>query len=315
MELKDLDEKINALDQESKEKDEKERLLWIKKEYHGTDEVIDSLKYYKDFKKEEVLFRAYSGLPTLDKELGGFRPGTINIFSGITKQGKTVLFQTLTMNFTKSGLPCLWFSFDTPSFELIERFEKMLPTFYLPRRSPPSKTLKWIEEKIIEGIAKYNTRIVFIDHLQSLSIEGKSNLNQATDLEVLMMGLKDIALRWNLILMVNHHINSAADITKVPRWNNLKNSSGIPQNADLVIMVWREILNIDPSGEITYTPDTGKVAVQLNRRGGKAFSIRVKKVGPIFKEIGNSSDGAPNEKTILGGNRSNGRPAVSYSSQ
>src|SRR3990167_1797519 len=114
MKIEDIAKTIKKLDGEIETKEQKERVLELKKKYTGTDEVISSKEYLKGVQKEDDLFRAFTGFPTIDGWIKGFRPGTLNVISGLTKQGKTTFCQSLTANFTAQGLKCLWFSLDTP---------------------------------------------------------------------------------------------------------------------------------------------------------------------------------------------------------
>lgn len=279
MDIQGLDSEIQELEKRAEEKDEQQRILLLKKAYSGPDELITSEKYKKDITKDKVLYKAMSGLPALDKVIEGFRPGTLIIISGPTKQGKTTFCQTLTHNFTNNGFPCLWFSFDTPPIELIERFPK-LPTFYLPRRNEPEKKLEWIESKIVEGIAKYNTRMVFIDHLGFLTRFADKNSNYATELTSIARELKEISIRWNVTIFLNHHIRQIdADVT--PNWTHLKDSSGPAQDSDITIMIWR--LNKRTAYGIEYDT-TSRISIQLHRRTGKTGSFSVQFKNNLFTE-------------------------------
>lgn len=280
MEINDIDKAVEKLDKEIHTKEQKKRLFDMKKKYTGTDEVISAPDYLKGKKKEEVLFKAFTGLPTIDGWIKGFHPGTLNIISGLTKQGKTTFCQTLTMNFTQQGLKCLWFSLDTPPIELIERF-KTVPLFYLPKDNFMEQKIDWIEEKIIEGLAKYDTRIIFIDNLEFLSIYEKNRENYANQLGQVIIRLKQIAIKWNVIIFLNHHVR-AIDQAKAPSWFDLKDSSGIAHHSDTVFMLWRGKIKTK-DGDIL-DPDTGFISLELQRRGGRTGILKVKHRDNIFYE-------------------------------
>lgn len=266
MKIDDIEATITKLESKSQAKAEKERLLEMKKQYTGTDEVVSAKDYYGEIKKEKILYKAFAGMPKLDSIIEGFRPGTVVIISGPTKQGKTTFCQTLTKAFSANGYECLWFSFDTPPYELIERFATM-PTFYLPRNNFPEKKLEWLESKIIEGLAKYNTRMIFIDHLGSISRFSDETSNHATELTSVVRELKDISMRWNVTIFLNHHIQKIDLSTTRPAWYHMKDSSGPGQEADITIMISKGMKLIDKrTGAFEYD-GTGKVSVELNRRG------------------------------------------------
>lgn len=282
MEFKDLEKTLDRLNSEVSEQEERERILEMKLNYSGSDEVVSALDYHGSITKEAVLYKVLSKIPTLDAIIEGFRPGNLIMVSGPTKQGKTTFCQTLTQNFTEQGYQCLWFSFDTPPIELIERFPKM-PTFFLPRRNKPEKTLDWIEEKAIEGLAKFGTRIVFVDHLESLAKFSNQAPNYSVELTSIVNRLKEIAMQWNLTIFLNHHIRGI-DANTVPNWSHMKNTSGAAQESDLTIMIWRERMKSSNPGEILFA-DSAVVSVQLHRRTGKTGNVRVKWKNNLFYEV------------------------------
>jgi replicative DNA helicase len=271
MDIKSIDQEVAKLDKELQTEEQKQRLFEIKKKYTGDDEVISAVEYFKQNKKDDVLFKAMTLLPTVDSLIEGFRPGTLNIISGITKEGKTTFCQTLTVNFTKQGFKCLWFSLDTPAIELLERF-KEIPIFYLPKDTFADQKLEWLEQKIIEGLAKYDTRIIFIDNLEFLSIYEKNRENYANQLGQVIIKLKQIAIKWNVIIFLNHHIKQIEQ-GKTATWFDLKDSSGIAHHSDTVFMIYRH--KIPVKGGWQEVPNTGVIDLQLQRRGGKKGKVKV----------------------------------------
>lgn len=288
MRIDEIDSTIENLEEELKEKEEKENLLWLKKQYKGSDEILSADVYYRLAKKEKVPFKLFSKIKGLDRITEGFRPGNLIIVSGPTKQGKTTFCQTLTYDFFKEDSRSLWFSFDTPPLELIERFPSHdLPIFYLPKRNEIEKKISWIEDKIIEAIAKYKIKAVFVDHLESLARYSNNAPNYAAELQSIVRELKEMAMRWNVVVFLNHHIRQIED-NQVPNWTHLKNSTGPAQESDLTIMVWRDRLKAQ-FGEIIYA-NTGNISVQLNRRTGKTGIIKVSCIDNLFSEIEKNTD-------------------------
>ena len=277
MDIQDIDKTLTDLDEHADSDEERKRIVELYKNYKGSDEVITAEEYQKIVVREQVLYRVGSGITELDKIVEGFRPGNVIIISGPTKQGKTTFCQTLTENFTKQDFKCLWFFFDTPAIEVIERF-KDVPIFYLPKRNKPEKKIKWIEEKIIEGLVKYDTRLIFVDHLGFLTQFTSQIDNRATELTSIVRELKEIAIRWNVTIFLNHHIRSI-DSESTPNWGHLKDSSGPAQDSDITIMVWRERKKAEFGVDFT---DNGYVSVQLHRRTGKTGTVRMKFKDGIF---------------------------------
>lgn len=282
MQIDDLDKLISNLDKEIKSTKDRAHLIEIMKDYSGDEEIISSSAYVSAMavlRGNKDILKVYSGITPLDKISEGFWEGNVIVISGPTKEGKTTFCQTLTMNITTQGHKCLWFPFDTPGEELISRFKTPVE-IYLPKKNPSVKKLDWLEKKIIEGIAKYGTRVVFIDHLAMLTRATDNASNYSTELSSIMMELKQIAIRWRVIILINHHIRKIQADT-VPLYSDLKDSSGVAQDSDMVIMIWRKK---EKKGGIIQHMDKAVLSVQTNRRTGKTGVVHVVHKGDHFEE-------------------------------
>lgn len=278
--LEDLQKRIKDTSEEIEEERKRDEFLEKYQRYEGDDELIDTKTYLEAMAKlrgNEEMFKIFSGLPELDALTEGFWEGNVIVVSGPTKEGKTTLCQTITINLSNEKIPCTWMPFDTPGEELIKRFNDPVE-FYLPRRNAAQKTIAWIEEKVIEGIAKYDSRVIFIDHLGSLATEGKNHLNHATQLQHLMTELKRIAIDWRVIIFVNHHIRKIETGT-VPVLSDLKDSGGIATEADMVIMVHR-VKKREQFG-LHYT-NKSVVDLQAHRRSGNKGYVKLLHMGDRF---------------------------------
>ena len=87
--------------------------------------------------------------------------------SGPRKAGKTLLAQTLTSNFAKQDIMSLCFSYELSSRVFINRFPSELPVFTMPQKLR-ANSLDWLRERVIEALAEYGVKMVFIDHLHFL---------------------------------------------------------------------------------------------------------------------------------------------------
>lgn len=273
---------VKKLEGEVKDKEKSQELKDFMRMYTGDDEIISSEEYAAAMARlrgDDTILKLKSGLSYLDTLTEGFWEGNVIIVSGPTKEGKTTLCQTLTINFTKSGYPCLWFPFDTPGDEVISRFQEPIK-FYLPKRNPSQKKIDWIEQKIIEGIAKHRTRVVFIDHLAMLTRASENERNYSTELQSIMMELKQIAIRWRVVMFINHHIRKIQTDTN-PMLSDLKDSSGVAQDSDMVIMIWRKK---EKKNGVVENSNKSVVQIQANRRTGRTGKFSLEHKGDHFEE-------------------------------
>jgi replicative DNA helicase len=85
-----------------------------------------------------------------------------------------------------------------------------------------------------------------------------------------MRELKNIAKKWDvLIFLICHLVKTKMD--EQPTLEDLKGSSSIGQEADTVILLWREMKK--EKGQVVLTNNVN-ISVQANRRSGKTGNIK-----------------------------------------
>ena len=215
-----------------------------------------------------------TGLFSLDSIIGGFREQQLITIGADTGHGKTTFGLFLVERMEK--LNPVVIPLEQSNEELVlQRKENghSIPRFLSPRSLASQVTVDWIEERVVEGIAKYNTKLVLIDHLGYIDNGGKDGQhrkeNVAYRIGQVMKGLKNVAKKWNVIIVLLVHI-SQHDEGKPPSREDIKNSSDIAQESDMVILLWRK--NALRKKIRVYDNKT-LVSVQKNRRTGKNASI------------------------------------------
>lgn len=224
-------------------------------EYDGEDRVISAHEMSLTFQeKDQFTINLNSGIPSLDHYCDGFRDGELITISGRTKNGKTLLAQSLTQNFTRLNYPPLWFSYEVPPRQFLSQFEN-IPFIYMPSKLK-AHAMDWIEERIMESFQKYNTRVVFIDHLHYLFDIQKSR-NPSLDIGAIIRRLKGIAVSNEFVIFLLCHTSKAKDENE--SYESIRDSSFVAQESDCVIMVKR-------------TPEEGesyaRARVEFHRRTG-----------------------------------------------
>lgn len=255
-----------------------DRLKDIALVYKGEDKVIPFSEIKSRIlstKDEEKIMSGYKGLDDL---LKGFRPQQVVVVSALTKSGKTSFLMDLTTKIREYNP--MWFPFEESAEELIRKFierDEEPPEAYTPRNLK-GNTMEWIESKIVEAIAKYNTKVVFIDQLDFIvPMRGD---NHSLMIGQTMRDLKGIAKKWNVVIFIICHLTKAKMDTQ-PTLEDLKGSSSIGQEADTVILLWRETKR--ENGQVVIT-DNVNVSVQANRRFGKTGNVKMKYVNGHFIE-------------------------------
>lgn len=231
------------------------------------DDVV-SLKELSQKQKENYEERYRTGIPIIDNAIrGGVKSGDLVVISAPTGMGKTTLAQTLTYNFNLIPLPVLWFSYEVLGLHLWNKFKEMgiQDDFlaYIPLKHTTGN-VGWIEQKIIEAKEKYFTKIVIIDHLGFLVPKTKISQSQnlSSYLGQITRELKILAIKHDIIIILPVHMRK----TDKPTINDIRDSSGIAQEADYVITMNRE-LNTENSLEF-YTPYS-EIVLAKNRETGQ----------------------------------------------
>jgi len=242
-------------------------------EYSGEDKIVTSHELRIAMSKEkDTCVNVMSQIPGIDAAMDGFRGGELITISGPTKHGKTLFAQTLTVNFAKQYAFPLWFSFEVPARQFLSQFRE-LPLIYMPQKLKP-RAMDWFEERVNESFVKFNTRIIFIDHLHYLVDLARQ---KQTSLEIgsIIRQLKTIAVQNDFVIFLLCHTTKGRQ-DGVLSYDSIRDSSFISQESDSVIMVKR-------------TPDEGentaRARVEFHRRTGVMERVvNLHKVGWYLKE-------------------------------
>jgi len=194
-------------------------------------------------------------MPTLDRYCDGFRDGELIVISGPTKNGKTLLAQSLTMAFVKQQEFPLWFSFEVPSRQFLSQFPE-LPLFYLPQKLK-AHVLSWVEDRIQESFEKYRTRIIFLDHLHYLFDMARVK-SPSIEIGTVIRRLKTMAVNMGFCIFLLCHTTKGTrddDLT----YASIRDSSFVAQESDCVLLVQR-----CPEKAET----AAKISIEFHRRTG-----------------------------------------------
>lgn len=244
------------------------------KNYTGIDEVVTSLDMAQLIEKQPQGIVYKSKIPSLDRYVEYFETGELVIIGGPRKSGKTLLGQTLTVNFKEQGASSLWFSFELSSRHFLQRFPSYpdVPFFVMPK-SLKAYALDWLEDRIVEAIAKYGISIVYIDHLHYLFDMAKVR-NSSIEIGQIVRYLRRLAIELNIVIFVMCHMNKF-DPKDEPSDENFRDSSFVAQESHLGVVIWR-VRNTDNKAilKICYHTRTGT----LDKK------VRLIKVHGLLKE-------------------------------
>lgn len=231
-----------------------------------------------------------TGLHDLDDKLGGLRPGQLIIVAGRPGMGKTALSLQVAHHIAASGTPALVLSMEMPATELaareVARVAKLsvadmmrgkirdedwaalthgLSTVKdLPMLVDEQGGLSFVEAaaKIRLARRKHGIGLAVLDYLQLMRGDG-DNRNQ--ELEGITRGLKALSKELGIPIIALSQLSRKCEerTNKRPLLSDLRESGGIEQDADVVLMIYRDEV---------YTPDsddkgTAEIIIAKQRQG------------------------------------------------
>lgn len=259
----------------------------------------DKVIYLREMSFKSSGERFSTGFKVFDEALdGGIKEGDLIVISGRSGEGKTTLAQTLTYNFCKRGIPCLWFSYEVTLKEVDKKFRSMgIDDFYevaVPEKNTSGK-IEWIKEKIKEGWAKFMTKIVIIDHIDFLiPSDCRTGDNEQASLKRIATELKQLALELGISVICMAHVKKVDEHKDLSLYD-IGYSAGIFQLADTVFMVSRERNKKNSYSLDESEPFSNNTIVKIvkNRQTGCLKNLKLVYANGKYNELSNRTDELP----------------------
>lgn len=240
-------------------------------QYDGSDQIVSSHEVWEEIKDLPILEPMKTGHDKLDDILKGFYPKQCIYLGAPPASGKTSF--TLDMIEKMKQYNPLFLSFEQSVEELLSTLNERgqeIPTFVTPRRKRV-ESISWISDRITESVLKHDTKIVFIDHFGYIKNEGKF-WSETKQITATLMELEAIADELDIAIVTIVHINKNNPV-EIPSKKDLQGSAGFDQQADSIIMLWREAY-LDKR-EVKWSNKV-LVSVQKNRKHGTQANFRMK---------------------------------------
>ena len=225
--------------------------------------------------KEKSLNPALSGISSgfydLDSLIQGFQKSDLIIIAGRPSMGKTALSLNIALNIIQdSKLPVLFFSLEMSKEQIMYRILAMETNINQMRlRSGKLYQDDWVKlNKIIKIIAKLpffiddtsnlsisdirsklktilfeqsQIGLIIIDYLQLMQNSKSKTENRVQELSQITRSLKIIAREFNIPIIALSQLSRNVEnrIDKKPILSDLRESGSIEQDADLVLMLYR----------------------------------------------------------------------------
>lgn len=236
-----------------------------------------------------------TGYRDLDKIMGGFKPSEMIVIAGRPAMGKTAFALSMAQNAAlKYGKSVAIFSLEMAKEQLVDRMFSsllMVDSWKLKKgmlddadfariggvMDEMSKANIYIDDSLGNSITELRSKVrrlkmekgldmIIIDYLQLMSLGGYTN-NRVQEISEISRSLKRIARELHVPVIALSQLSRAVEARpdKRPVLSDLRESGAIEQDADAVLMLYREEY---------YDPDT-------DRKGMADILIRKHRNGPV----------------------------------
>ena len=233
-----------------------------------------------------------TGYPDLDDRTAGLQPGDLVIVAGRPSMGKTAIALNMAEHAAQVGYPVLFFSLEMSADQLDRRVlgaRAGVPSHHLrfPRQMTDddwgritecmehvSALPIWIDDsaeitvpeiraRARRVMARQEIAVVVVDYLQIVR-SATNEQSRERELARMSAGLKAMAKELRVPVVVLSQLNRSCEARqdKRPMMSDLRESGAIEQDADLVLMLYRDAVYKDGAD-----PEAGEVLVRKNRNG------------------------------------------------
>jgi len=214
------------------------------------DRIARYLDYWQTHKNESERGTTFvSGLVQLDNLVQGFKTGEMIVITGPTGNGKTLLADSLGARFMRyEKANVAWFSYEVPTLQMIDKYVKAEDAdklgLYVPMELKAGR-FDWLKAKCLEARIKFGCNVAIIDHLHFI-VDMNTDHNMSLNIGAVMRQIKrEIAVAMDMVVFVLAHQGQRKDSAE-PSIDNIRDSSFIAQEADMVFVVYRTADPVPP---------------------------------------------------------------------
>lgn len=248
-----------------------ERLKAVAKEYTGEYELVWSKDTLEEIKNRPKRSSHKSGVPEFDDLTGGFRPQQMIGIGAQSGHGKTAFGLWLLKQY--ESLNPVLLPLEQSSEELIEQRhenDQFVPNYLSPKKHSAFVNPDWIEQRIVEAIAKYNSQLIMLDHMGYIEAgEDYRREGEHLRIEKKLQTIKHLAIKWNVTIVILIQLSQLEE-EHAPQLRDLKGSSAIRQECDKIILLWR---NNQKTGKARVYDNKVLISLQKNRFDGKNGNV------------------------------------------
>ncbi|HUQ41592.1 MAG TPA: replicative DNA helicase [Candidatus Limnocylindrales bacterium] len=203
-----------------------------------------------------------SGFRELDFYTEGFTRGDLVVLGARPSVGKSSLALAMAFNIAKHGHPTLIFSLEMDAKQIVSRFLAMnsrrdllalrtgnvfdteaadaLAGIPILIDDTPGISIMELRTKARRASTNDRLEVIIIDYIQLMRTGGDEE-NRVQEIAAITRNLKSLARELNVVIIGLSQLSRAAgDSGLEPKLSTLRESGGIEQDADIVLMLWRD---------------------------------------------------------------------------
>ena len=241
----------------------------------------------------------YRGIPTgfhdLDNLLSGLQPSDLVVLAARPSMGKTALALNIAQNIAKKGHTCGIISLEMSKEQLVERmFCALLSVDSWKLRTGKLTEADfmriggvmdelyamkiYIDDSVGNSISELRAKarrlqlehgldFLIVDYLQLMSAgkNGSNMTNRVQEISEISRSLKGLARELHIPILALSQLSRAVELrpSKIPQLSDLRESGAIEQDADVVMMIYRE----DYYEEDSQRPGVTDIFIRKHRNG------------------------------------------------
>lgn len=251
-------------------------------------ETIDIIQARAD--AGEGITGVTTGLTDLDKHLSGLQNSDLVLLAARPSMGKTALGLNIAISAALKGNVVAMFSLEMSKTQLVQRIIAFMSLvdlgqiisgqikdwegvskavsvieklpFYID--DTPSISLSEFRAKVRRLKMEEGLNLIVVDYLQLMTTNTKAESRQV-EISEISRGLKAIAKEMNCPILALAQLSRAPELrtNKRPILSDLRESGAIEQDADVVMMLYRD----DYYNEDSEKPNTAEVIIEKHRNG------------------------------------------------
>jgi replicative DNA helicase len=203
-----------------------------------------------------------SGFREIDFYTEGFTKGDLIVLGARPSVGKTSLALAMAFNIAKRGHPTLIFSLEMDVKQIVSRFLAMnsrrdllalrtgnvfdtdaadaLAGVPILIDDTPGLSIMELRTKARRASTNDRLEVIVVDYIQLMRTDGDEE-NRVQEIAKITRNLKSLARELNVVIIGLSQLSRAAgDSGLEPKLSTLRESGGIEQDSDIVLMLWRD---------------------------------------------------------------------------